>query len=190
MRLIHLSSIGVRLDRVRGGRQKYKRRLDTENNPYLGLALPPPTKKPREYCTQISIMLQKRFYSLHWTPYKIYPKDLFQIMEIFGGDKTFNIYFALSALLFSSTLSHKDSISPFGGRARENLRHAWPHHAGERHKGSYHTVRPGWSRAGRHHRLGQAHPRYHLLFLLFNYSALPDFFFRLSFSALFDALRI
>uniref|UniRef100_A0A3B5LT28 Estrogen-related receptor beta n=1 Tax=Xiphophorus couchianus TaxID=32473 RepID=A0A3B5LT28_9TELE len=26
---------GVRLDRVRGGRQKYKRRLDTENNPYL-----------------------------------------------------------------------------------------------------------------------------------------------------------
>nr|XP_061798180.1 steroid hormone receptor ERR2-like isoform X4 [Nerophis lumbriciformis] len=37
---------GVRLDRVRGGRQKYKRRLDTENNPYLGLALPPPTKKP------------------------------------------------------------------------------------------------------------------------------------------------
>ncbi|KAM9786625.1 steroid hormone receptor ERR2 isoform X4 [Syngnathus acus] len=36
----------VRLDRVRGGRQKYKRRLDTENNPYLGLALPPPTKKP------------------------------------------------------------------------------------------------------------------------------------------------
>eukprot|EP00064_Thunnus_orientalis_P001901 superscaffoldBa00000131_g1905 len=37
---------GVRLDRVRGGRQKYKRRLDTENNPYLGLTLPPPTKKP------------------------------------------------------------------------------------------------------------------------------------------------
>ncbi|KAM4624703.1 steroid hormone receptor ERR2 isoform 2-T2 [Polymixia lowei] len=40
---------GVRLDRVRGGRQKYKRRLDTENTAYLGLALPPPTKKPREY---------------------------------------------------------------------------------------------------------------------------------------------
>ncbi|XP_070776013.1 steroid hormone receptor ERR2 isoform X3 [Enoplosus armatus] len=37
---------GVRLDRVRGGRQKYKRRLDSENNPYLGLTLPPPTKKP------------------------------------------------------------------------------------------------------------------------------------------------
>ena len=42
---------GVRLDRVRGGRQKYKRRLDAENNPYLGLTLPPPTKKPREYCS-------------------------------------------------------------------------------------------------------------------------------------------
>ncbi|KAJ3613485.1 hypothetical protein NHX12_019734, partial [Muraenolepis orangiensis] len=36
----------VRLDRVRGGRQKYKRRLDAENAPYLGLTLPPPTKKP------------------------------------------------------------------------------------------------------------------------------------------------
>lgn len=28
-------SIGVRLDRVRGGRQKYKRRIDAENSPYL-----------------------------------------------------------------------------------------------------------------------------------------------------------
>uniref|UniRef100_A0A3B3QI08 Estrogen-related receptor beta n=1 Tax=Paramormyrops kingsleyae TaxID=1676925 RepID=A0A3B3QI08_9TELE len=37
---------GVRLDRVRGGRQKYKRRLDAENLTYLGLALPPPDKKP------------------------------------------------------------------------------------------------------------------------------------------------
>ncbi|KAA8582273.1 hypothetical protein FQN60_009013 [Etheostoma spectabile] len=48
--MVH-DSIRVRLDRVRGGRQKYKRRLDTENNPYLGLTLPPPTKKPREYCS-------------------------------------------------------------------------------------------------------------------------------------------
>ncbi|XP_048842238.1 steroid hormone receptor ERR2-like isoform X2 [Brienomyrus brachyistius] len=37
---------GVRLDRVRGGRQKYKRRLDAENLTYLGLPLPPPDKKP------------------------------------------------------------------------------------------------------------------------------------------------
>ncbi|XP_061104655.1 steroid hormone receptor ERR2 isoform X2 [Conger conger] len=37
---------GVRLDRVRGGRQKYKRRMDAENSTYLGLTLPPPAKKP------------------------------------------------------------------------------------------------------------------------------------------------
>ncbi|KAG5857567.1 hypothetical protein ANANG_G00020810 [Anguilla anguilla] len=40
---------GVRLDRVRGGRQKYKRRMDAENTTYLGLTLPPPAKKPRGY---------------------------------------------------------------------------------------------------------------------------------------------
>lgn len=49
--VLSFSNPGVRLDRVRGGRQKYKRRLDSENNPYLGLTLPPPTKKPREYCS-------------------------------------------------------------------------------------------------------------------------------------------
>ncbi|KAJ8274891.1 hypothetical protein COCON_G00095160 [Conger conger] len=37
---------GVRLDRVRGGRQKYKRRMDTESSTYLALTLPPPPKKP------------------------------------------------------------------------------------------------------------------------------------------------
>ncbi|XP_076156098.1 steroid hormone receptor ERR2 isoform X2 [Alosa pseudoharengus] len=37
---------GVRLDRVRGGRQKYKRRLDAESSAYLGLTVPPPAKKP------------------------------------------------------------------------------------------------------------------------------------------------
>ncbi|XP_010901827.3 steroid hormone receptor ERR2 isoform X2 [Esox lucius] len=38
---------GVRLDRVRGGRQKYKRRMgDTEHGTYLSLTLPPPDKKP------------------------------------------------------------------------------------------------------------------------------------------------
>ena len=39
---------GVRLDRVRGGRQKYKRRMDAENGAYLGLTIPPPAKKPCE----------------------------------------------------------------------------------------------------------------------------------------------
>ncbi|KAK1793242.1 hypothetical protein P4O66_011630 [Electrophorus voltai] len=42
----HESLTGVRLDRVRGGRQKYKRRIDTDNSTYLGLTLPPPAKKP------------------------------------------------------------------------------------------------------------------------------------------------
>lgn len=42
------SPIGVRLDRVRGGRQKYKRRLDSESSPYLSLQISPPAKKPCE----------------------------------------------------------------------------------------------------------------------------------------------
>ncbi|KAJ7402273.1 hypothetical protein BTVI_87954 [Pitangus sulphuratus] len=40
------SSGGVRLDRVRGGRQKYKRRIDAENSPYLNPQLVQPAKKP------------------------------------------------------------------------------------------------------------------------------------------------
>lgn len=44
-----LSDTGVRLDRVRGGRQKYKRRLDSENSPYLSLQISPPAKKPCVY---------------------------------------------------------------------------------------------------------------------------------------------
>ncbi|XP_062351184.1 steroid hormone receptor ERR2 isoform X2 [Cinclus cinclus] len=40
---------GVRLDRVRGGRQKYKRRLDSESSTYLSLQIPPPAKKPCMY---------------------------------------------------------------------------------------------------------------------------------------------
>ncbi|XP_038839497.1 estrogen-related receptor gamma-like, partial [Salvelinus namaycush] len=36
----------VRLDRVRGGRQKYKRRIDAENSPYLNPQLALPPKKP------------------------------------------------------------------------------------------------------------------------------------------------
>ncbi|KAM8761853.1 estrogen-related receptor gamma a isoform X1 [Acanthopagrus latus] len=37
---------GVRLDRVRGGRQKYKRRIDADNSPYLNPQLALPPKKP------------------------------------------------------------------------------------------------------------------------------------------------
>jgi hypothetical protein len=34
---------------VRGGRQKYKRRLDSESSPYLSLQISPPAKKPCVY---------------------------------------------------------------------------------------------------------------------------------------------
>ncbi len=97
-----------------------------------------------------------------------------------------------SALLWhpcpsSSILSHKDSVSPVGGGAREDLCHAWPHHAGERHQGSDHAVRPGWPRAGGHHRLGQAHPRYKtndfcFLFVFFKALFSHFYFYLLSFS--------
>ncbi|EQB78593.1 hypothetical protein CB1_001073087, partial [Camelus ferus] len=40
------AKVGVRLDRVRGGRQKYKRRIDAENSPYLNPQLVQPAKKP------------------------------------------------------------------------------------------------------------------------------------------------
>ncbi|KAH0620475.1 hypothetical protein JD844_020985 [Phrynosoma platyrhinos] len=45
-KLTVLFKAGVRLDRVRGGRQKYKRRLDSESSTYLSLQIPPPAKKP------------------------------------------------------------------------------------------------------------------------------------------------
>ena len=59
-----------------------------------------------------------------------------------------------------SLRSHKDSVSFTGGGAGEDLRHARPHHARERHQGPHHAVRPGRPRAGGHHRLGQTYPRY------------------------------
>lgn len=49
MRISIVLLAGVRLDRVRGGRQKYKRRLDSESSTYLSLQIPPPAKKPRTY---------------------------------------------------------------------------------------------------------------------------------------------
>lgn len=61
---------------------------------------------------------------------------------------------------FFSSLSHKNSVSLVGGGTREDLCHAWPHHAREWHQGSDHAVWPRWPRAGSHHRLGQTHPRY------------------------------
>lgn len=56
-------SSGVRLDRVRGGRQKYKRRIDAENSPYLNPQLVQPAKKPCKYSSRSGVALQK---SLPW----------------------------------------------------------------------------------------------------------------------------
>ena len=47
--LLIFPNVGVRLDRVRGGRQKYKRRIDAENSPYLNPQLVQPAKEPCEY---------------------------------------------------------------------------------------------------------------------------------------------
>lgn len=48
-------SVGVRLDRVRGGRQKYKRRIDAENSPYLHPQNALPQKKTRT-CTNSHVL--------------------------------------------------------------------------------------------------------------------------------------
>lgn len=49
---------GVRLDRVRGGRQKYKRRIDAENSPYLNPQLVQPAKKPCEYTRYTKLLFE------------------------------------------------------------------------------------------------------------------------------------
>lgn len=205
MSLLSFSNPGVRLDRVRGGRQKYKRRLDTENNPYLGLTLPPPTKKPREYRSVSSalppphcradqprvsspfgrlreIILSSKMgrVSVSFSHIRVFshlcafcrdessqeasfpslkfggrplvcimrqrkkqktavklrpcvaisPKPAFYLHDAsvclaeLCSEKTFDLCFALTSPPSSSLLSHKDSVSPVGGGAREDLRHA------------------------------------------------------------------
>lgn len=54
--LLVFPNVGVRLDRVRGGRQKYKRRIDAENSPYLNSQLVQPAKKPCEYTTYTAFL--------------------------------------------------------------------------------------------------------------------------------------
>lgn len=56
MRTFLVVPAGVRLDRVRGGRQKYKRRLDSESSTYLSLQIPPPAKKPCMYWSWIVVL--------------------------------------------------------------------------------------------------------------------------------------
>ena len=54
-----LLAAGVRLDRVRGGRQKYKRRIDAENSPYLlpqsGLPQKRACKQPNTASTHLAV---------------------------------------------------------------------------------------------------------------------------------------
>lgn len=56
--LLIFPNAGVRLDRVRGGRQKYKRRIDAENSPYLNPQLVQPAKKPCEYSKYLKFLFQ------------------------------------------------------------------------------------------------------------------------------------
>ncbi|TKC43980.1 hypothetical protein EI555_013865, partial [Monodon monoceros] len=63
----------VRLDRVRGGRQKYKRRLDSESSPYLSLQISPPAKKPCIYILPFVVAVTKIVsYLLVAEPDKLY----------------------------------------------------------------------------------------------------------------------
>lgn len=55
--------------------------------------------------------------------------------------------------------SDEDRFPSVGGGAREDLCHAWPHHARWRHQGPDHTVWLGRPRTGCHHRLGKTYPR-------------------------------
>ncbi len=60
---------GVRLDRVRGGRQKYKRRIDAENSPYLNPQLALPPKKP---CKNIAFILYLHTFFLDFLSLNIF----------------------------------------------------------------------------------------------------------------------
>lgn len=68
------SPTGVRLDRVRGGRQKYKRRLDSESSPYLSLQISPPAKKPCE-CQGSARPLCQHLYWDIWHPLGTMPSS-------------------------------------------------------------------------------------------------------------------
>lgn len=57
LNMITVSFSGVRLDRVRGGRQKYKRRIDAENSPYLNPQLVQPAKKPCKFSVSVHAIL-------------------------------------------------------------------------------------------------------------------------------------
>ncbi|XP_007909977.2 estrogen-related receptor gamma-like, partial [Callorhinchus milii] len=59
-----LRSVGVRLDRVRGGRQKYKRRIDIENSSYFSLQLPPAKKTVSQIVSHLLVAEPEKIYAM------------------------------------------------------------------------------------------------------------------------------
>ncbi|XP_072558857.1 estrogen-related receptor gamma-like isoform X2 [Paramormyrops kingsleyae] len=103
---------GVRLDRVRGGRQKYKRRIDAENSPYLNPQLALPPKKP--YNKVVSHLLVAEPEKIYAMPDPTVPdsdiKALTTLCDLADRELVVNIGWAKHIPGFS-TLSLADQMS-------------------------------------------------------------------------------
>ncbi|XP_056134470.1 estrogen-related receptor gamma a isoform X2 [Lampris incognitus] len=103
---------GVRLDRVRGGRQKYKRRIDAENSPYLNPQLALPPKKP--YNKIVSHLLVAEPEKIYAMPDPTVPdsdiKALTTLCDLADRELVVNIGWAKHIPGFS-TLSLADQMS-------------------------------------------------------------------------------
>ncbi|XP_066552908.1 estrogen-related receptor gamma a isoform X2 [Amia ocellicauda] len=103
---------GVRLDRVRGGRQKYKRRIDAENSPYLNPQLALPAKKP--YNKIVSHLLVAEPEKIYAMPDPTVPdsdiKALTTLCDLADRELVVNIGWAKHIPGFS-TLSLADQMS-------------------------------------------------------------------------------
>ncbi|KAM9409909.1 estrogen-related receptor gamma a isoform 5-T5 [Pholidichthys leucotaenia] len=103
---------GVRLDRVRGGRQKYKRRIDADNSPYLNPQLALPAKKP--YNKIVSHLLVAEPEKIYAMPDPTVPdsdiKALTTLCDLADRELVVNIGWAKHIPGFS-TLSLADQMS-------------------------------------------------------------------------------
>ncbi|XP_060924410.1 estrogen-related receptor gamma a isoform X3 [Limanda limanda] len=103
---------GVRLDRVRGGRQKYKRRIDADNSPYLNPQLALPPKKP--YNKIVSHLLVAEPEKIYAMPDPTMPdsdiKALTTLCDLADRELVVNIGWAKHIPGFS-TLSLADQMS-------------------------------------------------------------------------------
>uniref|UniRef100_A0A669CKA5 Estrogen-related receptor gamma a n=2 Tax=Oreochromis TaxID=8139 RepID=A0A669CKA5_ORENI len=103
---------GVRLDRVRGGRQKYKRRIDADNSPYLNPQLALPPKKP--YNKIVSHLLVAEPEKIYAMPDPTVPdsdiKALTTLCDLADRELVVNIGWAKHIPGFS-TLSLADQMS-------------------------------------------------------------------------------